>query len=71
VTLGYGSDELELTIRDEGDAVAERDADAAGGHGLIGMRERAALFGGTLTAGHCDGHGFEVRALLPYGDARE
>jgi signal transduction histidine kinase len=33
------------------------------------MRERAALFGGTLTAGPRDGHGFEVRASLPYGGA--
>ena len=32
------------------------------------MRERAALFGGTLTAGPRDGHGFEVRASLPYGE---
>jgi signal transduction histidine kinase len=30
------------------------------------MRERAALFGGTLTAGRRDGRGFEVRAVLPY-----
>jgi signal transduction histidine kinase len=33
------------------------------------MRERAALFGGTLTAGPRDGHGFEVRASLPYDGA--
>jgi signal transduction histidine kinase len=39
-----------------------------GGHGLIGMRERAALFGGTLTAAPRNGHGFEVRAVLPYGE---
>ena len=31
------------------------------------MRERAAMFGGTLTAGPRDGRGFEVRASLPYG----
>jgi signal transduction histidine kinase len=33
------------------------------------MRERAALFGGTLEAGPRDGRGFEVRALLPYTEA--
>jgi signal transduction histidine kinase len=33
------------------------------------MRERAALFGGTLTAGPRAGRGFEVRALLPYDGA--
>jgi signal transduction histidine kinase len=69
--LGYGEDELELTIRDDGDAAAGPPAESAGGHGLIGMRERAALFGGTLTAGRRDGHGFEVHAQLPYGKARE
>ena len=47
-----------------------RAAPRAGGHGLIGMRERTALFGGTLTAGPRDGRGFEVRASLPYGEAR-
>jgi hypothetical protein len=33
------------------------------------MRERTALFGGTLTAGPCNGRGYEVRATLPYGEA--
>ena len=68
VTLGYRPDALELTIADSGDG--RRAAPASpGGHGLVGMRERAALFGGTLTAGPRDGHGFEVRASLPYGGA--
>jgi signal transduction histidine kinase len=40
-----------------------------GGHGVIGMRERAALFGGTLTAEPRRDRGFEVRATLPYTDA--
>ena len=67
VTLGYRPDALELTIADSGDGAPA--AASAGGHGLVGMRERAALFGGTLTAGPRDGHGFEVRASLPYGGA--
>ena len=68
VTLGYRADALELTITDSGDAALSASAGAgnAGGHGLIGMRERAALFGGTLTAGPRGDRGFEVRALLPY-----
>ncbi|MEV0383955.1 histidine kinase [Nonomuraea sp. NPDC050643] len=36
-----------------------------GGQGLVGMRERAALLGGTLDAGPADGGGFEVSATLP------
>jgi signal transduction histidine kinase len=39
------------------------------GHGLVGMRERAALLGGTLTAGGAAGR-FGVRAALPYAGAR-
>jgi signal transduction histidine kinase len=69
VMVGYGPDALELTIRDSGDPTADAPPPGVGGHGLIGMRERAALFGGTLSAGPCDGHGFEVRASLPYGEA--
>ena len=53
VTLGYRPDALELTIADSGDGPPR---ETAGGHGLIGMRERTALFGGTLTAGPRDGH---------------
>ena len=66
VTLGYRPDTLELTIADTGDTLPQA---SAGGHGLVGMRERAALFGGTLTAGPRDGRGFEVRASLPYDGA--
>ena len=69
VLVGYGSDALELTIRDSGGRVARPPARGPGGHGLIGMRERAALFGGTLTAGPRDDRGFEVHASLPYGEA--
>ena len=68
VMVGYGPDALELTIRDTGDRTAGPPV-AGAGHGLIGMRERAALFGGTLSAGPCADHGFEVHASLPYGEA--
>lgn len=40
---------------------------AGGGRGIVGMRERAALLGGSLEAGASDGV-FRVRARLPYGD---
>jgi signal transduction histidine kinase len=70
VTLGYRADGLELTIVDDGDAAPKSNASTAGasGHGLVGMRERAALFGGTLTAEPRSDRGFEVHGLLPYGD---
>ena len=40
-----------------------------GGHGLVGMRERTALLGGTLEAGAADGV-FRLQARLPYGGER-
>jgi signal transduction histidine kinase len=69
VTVGYGADAVELKIRDSGAPTGAARPRPAGGHGLIGMRERAALFGGTLSAGPCDGHGFDVHASLPYGQS--
>jgi signal transduction histidine kinase len=68
VTLGYRPDGLELTIADSGGGAPDGNARGDGGHGIVGMRERAAIFGGTLTAGPRGDHGFEVRGMLPYGD---
>ena len=71
VTVGYRPRALELRVVDSGaDGIAADAADAAGGHGLVGMRERAAMFGGTVTARPRDGRGFEVNAVLPYGEGR-
>jgi signal transduction histidine kinase len=66
VLLGYRADALELIVTDTGDG-ATAPVPTPGGHGLVGMRERAALFGGSLTAGPRGDHGFEVHAVLPYG----
>ena len=59
-------DRLELTVRNRRTGPAA----AGGGHGLIGMRERAALLGGELTAGP-DRFDFVVQATLPFGKADE
>jgi signal transduction histidine kinase len=67
VTLSYQERGLKLTITDDGDAAVDRPAPPpAHGHGLIGMRERTSLFGGTLTAQPRSGRGFQVTATLPY-----
>jgi signal transduction histidine kinase len=53
-------------LNDGGGAIAD-DVSAPGGHGIIGMRERALLLGGRLDAGPRAGGGFQVIAHLPTG----
>ncbi|HEV2592001.1 MAG TPA: sensor histidine kinase [Gaiellaceae bacterium] len=62
VRVRYGADLLELEIVDDGAGFESR---APGGHGLVGMRERVALYGGRLDTGRAVDGGFTVRALLP------
>jgi signal transduction histidine kinase len=64
VLLRYTPQGLDVEVRDDGHGVAEANRDGAG-HGLIGMRERVALYGGELEAGPREGGGFEIRAHLP------
>ncbi|GLX93058.1 sensor histidine kinase [Herbidospora sp. NBRC 101105] len=65
VTIDHRPGELRLDVTDDGPRDGFRAAPhIPGGHGLIGMRERAALFHGSLDAGP-DGGGFTVRAVLP------
>jgi signal transduction histidine kinase len=66
VRLAYEDAGIKVDVTDDGAPVTA--GPASSGHGLVGMRERAALFGGTLTAGPRGDHGFEVHALLPYGE---
>ncbi|MEB8344151.1 sensor histidine kinase [Streptomyces endophyticus] len=61
VELHYTQDELTLRIRDCGPGGSAREA----GHGLLGMRERTAMAGGTLRAGPASAGGFLVEASLP------
>ncbi|HEX4754344.1 MAG TPA: sensor histidine kinase [Candidatus Dormibacteraeota bacterium] len=63
VRIHVGSDVLELRITDDG--ASDGEAITGTGHGLVGMRERVALFGGELFAGPVPGGGFAVRATLP------
>lgn len=63
VELRYAPDWLEIDVVDDGPG--DGAATAGNGYGLIGMRERAALFGGTFTAGPRPAGGFGVHARLP------
>jgi signal transduction histidine kinase len=63
VTLRYLEDALVLEISDDGRGAAAR-SDGAG-HGLTGMAERVAVYGGSVEAGPRSGGGFCVRARLP------
>jgi signal transduction histidine kinase len=69
VRLTYGERHLEIEVRDDGRGLAAALVGPAvggsGGNGLVGMRERVALYGGSLVAGPCPGGGYEVRATLP------
>jgi signal transduction histidine kinase len=51
-------------VVDDGPRLA-RPAPPTGGYGLLGLRERAALVGGQLTAAHTPSGGFAVTATLP------
>jgi signal transduction histidine kinase len=62
VRLNYGEDELEVEVIDGSTIVS---GERNGGHGLVGMRERVAVYGGELEAGPREGGGYRVRARLP------
>jgi signal transduction histidine kinase len=64
VDLTYTSHALHVTVTDDG--VGPPAPDRNGGHGLVGMRERVALFGGELDAGPVvQAAGYRIRATLP------
>ncbi|WP_329569572.1 sensor histidine kinase [Streptomyces sp. NBC_01361] len=65
VRLEYGTAEVTLEVRDSGSATSAGELTVSGsGYGLLGMRERAELLGGTLVAGPCE-EGFAVKLKVP------
>ncbi len=65
VRLSFAADELKVEVSDDGRGGAARSADAGGGQGLLGMRERVESTGGEFAAGPQVGGGYRVSALLP------
>ncbi|GHG61992.1 sensor histidine kinase [Streptomyces griseocarneus] len=64
VRLTYGPDGVTVEVSDDGAGASARSGSGSG-YGLVGMRERVVLHGGTLEAGPLDEGGFRVSARLP------
>ena len=65
VTVRYDDRQVTVQVDDDGRGVTERGSSASG-HGQLGMRERVAVWGGTLQAGPRPEGGYRVTATLPY-----
>jgi signal transduction histidine kinase len=63
VLVCYHPGELELEVTDDGQGQTD---EPGGGHGLVGMGERVALYDGTLEAGQRDGGGYRLHACLRF-----
>jgi len=71
VRLHWRPDSLEISVVDDGRGASAAIVESDGlGQGLVGMRERAQLHGGRLTAAPRHGGGFGVNAVLPYRSPR-
>ncbi|MER6140462.1 histidine kinase [Streptomyces sparsogenes] len=69
VHLAYGEREMEIRVTDDGRGPRPG---SGGGHGLVGLRERAAAHGGTAVAGAGpDGRGFQVLVRIPVPSTAE
>ncbi|GAA1436784.1 sensor histidine kinase [Nocardiopsis tropica] len=66
VRIEHGASSLVVEVTDDGRGTV---GPPVPGNGITGMRERAALVGGTVDAGPLEGGGFRVRARLPLGPA--
>ena len=66
IELDDSGSQVTLQVCDNGSAAATSPSSVAVGHGIVGMRERVATFGGTLRLGPVERGGFAVTATIPY-----
>jgi signal transduction histidine kinase len=65
VRVAYGSNTVTVEVTDDGRGATTALSAGGAGHGLIGMRERVEIYGGTFSAGPRADRGYGVRAVLP------
>ncbi|MEV5509665.1 sensor histidine kinase [Streptomyces orinoci] len=66
ISLDYSAESVLITVRDDGgEPGSTPEPVPGGGHGLIGMRERVTVYGGTFSAGPLEPAGYQVRFSLP------
>jgi len=65
VVVATKDDAVHIRVADNGRGTRQAPVGGSGGYGLVGMRERVELLGGTFTAGARPGDGWEVRAQIP------
>jgi signal transduction histidine kinase len=68
VTVRFGSNELQLEVRDDGRGATSTDGL---GHGLVGIRERVKIYGGEMTTKTASGGGFVLSTRLPLSRERQ
>lgn len=71
VTIDFGVRSLRLEITDNGGGDRPRSGEPGGGHGLVGIHERADIYGGACSAGPSSEGGWAVRVSLPISAADE
>ena len=70
VFVTHHDDQVDVVVDDDGFGTPREISGMSGGNGLIGMRERASVLGGSLEAGPRQGGGWRVHAVLPTGAAQ-